>query len=116
MEQDQTSDRRCPLAVPVESGPWRSAAAEQIGSRVCGCESIERFRTMARQRILGRCQVRQSDAGAQEAFRQRPGLSTTEQPEPATFMRRQVDGRPGAQPLADELTASDGVRGCLCLG
>ncbi|WP_186437640.1 MULTISPECIES: alpha/beta family hydrolase [unclassified Synechococcus] len=71
---------------------------------------------MARQRILGRCQVPNRMPVLQEAFRQQARLEQTEHPDRPLFIGGKSMGGRAASLLADELTASDGVRGCLCLG
>ena len=52
----------------------------------------------------------------QEAFRQQARLEQTEHPDRPLFIGGKSMGGRVASLLVDELTASDGVRGCLCLG
>jgi predicted alpha/beta-hydrolase family hydrolase len=52
----------------------------------------------------------------QEAFRQQVRLETGERPERPLFIGGKSMGGRVASLLVDELAASDGVRGCLCLG
>nr|WP_259734862.1 alpha/beta family hydrolase [Synechococcus sp. CS-602] len=51
-----------------------------------------------------------------EAFRQQARLEQMEQPDRPLFIGGKSMGGRVASLLVDELTASDGVRGCLCLG
>jgi predicted alpha/beta-hydrolase family hydrolase len=71
---------------------------------------------MARQRILGRQQGPNRMPVLQEAFRQQARLEQTEQPDRPLFIGGKSMGGRVASLLVDELAASDGVRGCLCLG
>jgi predicted alpha/beta-hydrolase family hydrolase len=74
------------------------------------------FPYMARQRSLGRRQGPDRLPVLQEAFRQQVRLETAARPERPLFIGGKSMGGRVASLLADELAASDGVRGCLCLG
>jgi predicted alpha/beta-hydrolase family hydrolase len=99
---------------PMDS-PFMAAIAcglAQQGWRVVRFE----FAYMARQRILGRRQGPDRMPVLQEAFRQQVRLEQTEQPgRPLVIGGKSMGGRV-ASLLVDELAASDGVRGCICLG
>ncbi len=100
---------------PMDS-PFMAAIAGGLadsGWRVVRFE----FPYMARQRILGRRQGPDRMPVLQEAFRQQVRLEQTEQPQgrPVFIGGKSMGGRV-ASLLVDELAASDGVRGCLCLG
>ncbi len=100
---------------PMDS-PFMAAIAGGLadsGWRVVRFE----FPYMARQRILGRRQGPDRMPVLQEAFRQQVRLEQTEQPpdRPVFIGGKSMGGRV-ASLLIDELAASDGVRGCLCLG
>ncbi len=74
------------------------------------------FPYMARQRILERRQGPDRMPVLQEAFRQQARMETGESPERPLFIGGKSMGGRVASLLVDELAASDGVRGCLCLG
>jgi predicted alpha/beta-hydrolase family hydrolase len=74
------------------------------------------FPYMARMRETGRRQGPDRMPVLQEAFRQQVRLETTEQPGRSVFIGGKSMGGRVASLLIDELAASDGVRGCLCLG
>ena len=74
------------------------------------------FGYMARMRETGRRQGPERMPVLQEAFRQQVRLETAAQPERPVFIGGKSMGGRVASLLVDELAASDGVRGCLCLG
>ena len=74
------------------------------------------FPYMARQRILERRQGPDRMPVLQEAFRQQVRLEKTAQPGRPVFSGGKSMGGRVASLLVDELAASDGVCGCLCLG
>ena len=74
------------------------------------------FPYMARQRETGRRQGPDRMPVLQEAFRQQVRLEQTEQPGRPLFIGGKSMGGRVASLLIDELAATDGVRGCLCLG
>jgi predicted alpha/beta-hydrolase family hydrolase len=74
------------------------------------------FPSMARMRETGRRQGPYRMPVLQEAFRQQMQLEKTEQPGRPIFIGDKSMGGRVASLLVDELAASDGVRGCLCLG
>jgi predicted alpha/beta-hydrolase family hydrolase len=99
---------------PMDS-PFMAAIAgglAESGWRVVRFE----FPYMARQRILERRQGPDRMPVLQEAFRQQVQLEKTEQPGRTVFIGGKSIGGRVASLLVDELAASDGVRGCLCLG
>jgi predicted alpha/beta-hydrolase family hydrolase len=99
---------------PMDS-PLMAAIAgglAQQGWRVVRFE----FPYMARQRILGRQQGPDRMPVLQEAFRQQARLEQTEQPDRPLFIGGKSMGGRVASLLVDELAASDGVCGCICLG
>jgi predicted alpha/beta-hydrolase family hydrolase len=99
---------------PMDS-PFMAAIASGLaesGWRVVRFE----FPYMARQRILERRQGPDRMPVLQEAFRQQVRLEKTEQPGRPLFIGGKSMGGRVASLLVDELAASDGVRGCLCLG
>ncbi|CAK6692895.1 alpha/beta family hydrolase [Synechococcus sp. BA-124 BA4] len=99
---------------PMDS-PFMAAIASGLaesGWRVVRFE----FPYMARQRILERRQGPDRMPVLQEAFRQQVQLEKTERPGRPLFIGGKSMGGRVASLLADELAASDGVRGCLCLG
>ncbi len=100
---------------PMDS-PFMAAIASGLaesGWRVVRFE----FAYMARMRETGRRQGPDRMPVLQEAFRQQVRLEQTEQPpgRPVFIGGKSMGGRV-ASLLIDELAASDGVRGCLCLG
>ena len=99
---------------PMDS-PFMAAIASGLaesGWRVVRFE----FPYMARQRETGRRQGPDRMPVLQEAFLQQVQLETTEQPDRPVFIGGKSMGGRVASLLVDELAASDGVRGCLCLG
>ncbi|MCT0199318.1 alpha/beta hydrolase [Synechococcus sp. CS-1325] len=95
--------------------PFMAAIAgglAQQGWRVVRFE----FPYMARIRETGRRQGPDRMPVLQEAFRQQVRLVQAEQPGRPLFIGGKSMGGRVASLLADELAASDGVRGCLCLG
>ncbi len=74
------------------------------------------FAYMARVRETGRRQGPDRMPVLQEAFRQQVRLKKTDQPGQPVFIGGKSMGGRVASLLVDELAASDGVRGCLCLG
>jgi len=99
---------------PMDS-PFMAAIASGLaesGWRVVRFE----FPYMARQRILERRQGPDRMLVLQEAFRQQVQLEQTEQLGRPLFIGGKSMGGRVASLLVDELAASDGVRGCLCLG
>ena len=99
---------------PMDS-PFMAAIASGLaesGWRVVRFE----FPYMARMRETGRRQGPDRMPVLQEAFRQQVRLETTEQPGRSVFIGGKSMGGRVASLLIDELAASDGVRGCLCLG
>jgi predicted alpha/beta-hydrolase family hydrolase len=99
---------------PMDS-PFMAAIASgmaELGWRVVRFE----FPYMARQRETGRRQGPDRMPVLQEAFRQQVQLETTEQPDRPVFIGGKSMGGRVASLLVDELAASDGVRGCQCLG
>ncbi|WP_255095058.1 alpha/beta fold hydrolase [Synechococcus sp. J7-Johnson] len=99
---------------PMDS-PFMAAIVSglaQQGWRVVRFE----FPYMARQRILGRRQGPNRMPVLQEAFRQQVRLEKTPHPGRPLFIGGKSMGGRVASLLIDELAASDGVRGCICLG
>lgn len=99
---------------PMDS-PFMAAIASglaQLGWRVVRFE----FPYMARQRETGRRQGPDRMPVLQEAFRQQMRLEQMEQPGRPVFIGGKSMGGRVASLLVDELAASEGVRGCLCLG
>ena len=74
------------------------------------------FAYMARMRETGRRQGPDRMPVLQEAFRQQVRQEKAEGPELPLFIGGKSMGGRVASLLIDELAASDGVRGCLCLG
>lgn len=74
------------------------------------------FPSMARMRETGRRQGPDQMPVLQEALRQQVQLEKTEQPGRQIFIGGKSMGVRVASLLINELAASDGVRGCLCLG
>ncbi len=72
--------------------------------------------SMARMRETGRRQGPSQMPVLQEAFRQQMQLEKTKQPGPPIVIGGKSMGGRVASLLVGELAASDGVRGCLCLG
>ncbi|WP_094556671.1 alpha/beta family hydrolase [Synechococcus sp. 1G10] len=95
-----------PLMAAIASG------LAQQGWRVVRFE----FPYMARQRILGKQQGPNRMPVLQEAFREQARMEQTEQPSRSLFIGGKSMGGRVASLLVDELAASDGVRGCICLG
>jgi len=99
---------------PMDS-PFMAAIAgglAQQGWRVVRFE----FPYMARQRSLGRRQGPDRMPVLQEAFRQQVRLEQMENPDRPLILAGKSMGGRVASLLVDELAASDGVRGGLCLG
>ncbi len=99
---------------PMDS-PFMAAIASGLaesGWRVVRFE----FPYMARQRILERRQGPNRMPVLQEAFREQVCLEKGERPERPLFIGGKSMGGRVASLLVDELAASNGVRGCLCLG
>jgi predicted alpha/beta-hydrolase family hydrolase len=74
------------------------------------------FPYMARQRSTGRRHGPDRLPVLQEAFRQEVLQERMDQPERLLILAGKSMGGRVASLLVDELAASDGVRGCLCLG
>jgi hypothetical protein len=74
------------------------------------------FPYMARMRETGRRQGPDRMPILQEAFQEQVRLEKAEWPERPVFIGGKSMGGRVASLLVDELAASDGVRGCLCLG
>ncbi|MCP9800101.1 alpha/beta family hydrolase [Synechococcus sp. RedBA-s] len=99
---------------PMDS-PFMAAIAgglAESGWRVVRFE----FPYMARMRETGRRQGPDRMPVLQEAFRQQVRWEKTEQPDRPVFIGGKSMGGRVASLLVDEMAASDGVRGCLCLG
>ena len=99
---------------PMDS-PFMAALASGLagaGWRVVRFE----FPYMARMRETGRRQGPDQMAVLQDAFRQLVQLEKGERPSRALIIGGKSMGGRVASLLVDELAASDGVRGCLCLG
>jgi len=99
---------------PMDS-PFMAAIAgglAQQGWRVVRFE----FAYMARMRETGRRQGPDRMPVLQEAFRQQVKLERGERPERLLVLGGKSMGGRVASLLVDELAASEGVRGCLCLG
>ncbi|MCP9829323.1 alpha/beta hydrolase [Synechococcus sp. L2F] len=99
---------------PIDS-PFMAAIASGLaasGRRVVRFA----FAYMARMRVTGRRQLAHRMPVLQEAFRQQVRLEKTGQPGRPVFIGGKSMGGRVASLLIDELAASDGVRGCLCLG
>ncbi len=99
---------------PMDS-PFMAAIASglaEMGWRVVRFE----FAYMARMRETGRRQGPDRMPVLQEVFRQQVRLEKTQQPGRPVFIGGKSMGGRVASLLVDELAASDGVRGCLCLG
>jgi predicted alpha/beta-hydrolase family hydrolase len=99
---------------PMDS-PFMAAIASglaQQGWRVVRFE----FAYMARMRETGRRQGPERMPVLQGAFRQQVRQEKAEGPELPLFIGGKSMGGRVASLLIDELAASDGVRGCLCLG
>ncbi|WP_216900878.1 alpha/beta family hydrolase [Synechococcus sp. CCY 9618] len=74
------------------------------------------FAYMARMRETGRRQGPDRMPVLQEAFREQVRLEKSASPEWPLFIGGKSMGGRVASLLVEELAASDGVRGCLCLG
>jgi len=99
---------------PMDS-PFMAALASGLagaGWRVVRFE----FPYMARMRETGRRQGPDRMPVLQEAFRQQVQLEKGARPSRALIIGGKSMGGRVASLLVDELAASDGVRGCLCLG
>jgi predicted alpha/beta-hydrolase family hydrolase len=95
-----------------EAAPVTVLLAHGVGWRVVHFE----FPSMARMRETGRRQGSDRMPVLQEAFRQQMQLEKTEQSGRPIFIGGKSMGGRVASLLVDELAASDGVRGFLCLG
>lgn len=99
---------------PMDS-PFMAAIAgglAETGWRVVRFE----FAYMNRMRETGRRQGPDRMPVLQEAFRQQVRLEMADQPDRPLFIGGKSMGGRVASLLVDELAASAGVRGCLCLG
>ena len=99
---------------PMDS-PFMAAIASGLaesGWRVVRFE----FAYMARMRETGRRHGPDRIPVLQEAFRQQVRLEMKQQPDRPVLIGGKSMGGRVASLLVDELAASDGVRGCLCLG
>jgi uncharacterized protein len=99
---------------PMDS-PFMAAIAGGLAQQDWRVVRFE-FPYMARQRILGRRQGPDRIPVLQEALRQQVRLERGERPERRLVIGGKSMGGRVASLLVDELAASDGVRGCLCLG
>jgi predicted alpha/beta-hydrolase family hydrolase len=99
---------------PMDS-PFMEAIAGGLARRGWRVVRFE-FPYMARMRETGRRQGPDRMPVLQEAFRQQVKLERGERPERLLVIGGKSMGGRVASLLVDELAASDGVRGCLCLG
>ncbi len=99
---------------PMDS-PFMAAMAGGLAAAGWRVVRFE-FGYMARMRDTGRRQGPERMPVLQEAFRQQVRLETEQSPERPLFIGGKSMGGRVASLLIDELAASDGVRGCLCLG
>lgn len=99
---------------PMDS-PFMAAIASGLAHQGWRVVRFE-FAYMARMRETGRRQGPDRMPVLQEAFRQQVRLEHMEQPGRPLFIGGKSMGGRVASLLVDELAASDGVRGCLCLG
>lgn len=99
---------------PMDS-PFMAAIASGVAASGWRVVRFE-FPYMARMRETGRRQGPDRMPVLQEAFRQQVRLEKTEQPARPVFIGGKSMGGRVASLLVDELAASDGVTGCLCLG
>lgn len=99
---------------PMDS-PFMAAIAGGLAAAGWRVVRFE-FGYMARMRETGRRQGPERMPVLQEAFRQQVRLEKGEHPQRPLFIGGKSMGGRVASLLVDELAASDGVRGCLCLG
>jgi uncharacterized protein len=99
---------------PMDS-PFMAAIAGGLAQQDWRVVRFE-FPYMARMRETGRRHGPDRLPVLQEAFRQEVRLEKAEGPERPLFIGGKSMGGRVASLLVDELAASDGVRGCLCLG
>lgn len=99
---------------PMDS-PFMAAIAGGLAAAGWRVVRFE-FGYMARMRETGRRQGPERMPVLQEAFRQQVRLETAESPQRPLFIGGKSMGGRVASLLVEELAASDGVRGCLCLG
>lgn len=99
---------------PMDS-PFMAAIAGGLAERGWRVVRFE-FPYMARSRSSGRRHGPDRLPVLQEAFRQQVQLLTVATPEQPLFVGGKSMGGRVASLLVDELAASAGVRGCLCLG
>ncbi|KEF41877.1 MAG: alpha/beta hydrolase [Cyanobium sp. CACIAM 14] len=99
---------------PMDS-PFMTTIAGGLAERGWRVVRFE-FPYMARQRSTGRRHGPDRLPVLQEAFREQVRLERAKRPErPLSLAGKSMGGRV-ASLLVDELAASEGVRGCLCLG
>ncbi len=99
---------------PMDS-PFLAAIATGLAQRGWRVLRFE-FPYMARMRETGRRQGPDRMPALQEAFRHQVRLEKTDQPERPMFIGGKSLGGRVASLLIDELAATHGVEGCLCLG
>ena len=99
---------------PMDS-PFMAAIAAGLAAAGWRVVRFE-FAYMARMRETGRRQGPDRMPVLQEAFRQQVRLEKSDSPERPLFIGGKSMGGRVASLLVEELAASDGVRGCLCLG
>ncbi len=99
---------------PMDS-PFMAAIAAGLAAAGWRVVRFE-FAYMARMRETGRRQGPDRMPVLQEAFRDQVRQERGESPQRPLFIGGKSMGGRVASLLADELAASDGVRGCLCLG
>lgn len=99
---------------PMDS-PFMAAMAGGLAAAGWRVVRFE-FGYMARMRETSRRQGPERMPVLQEAFRQQVRLETGESPQRPLFIGGKSMGGRVASLLVDDLAASDGVRGCLCLG
>jgi uncharacterized protein len=101
-------------AAPMDC-PFMAAIADGLAQKGWRVVRFE-LPYMARIRETGRRQGPDRMPVLQEAFRQQVRLEKTEQPGQPVFIGGKSMGGRVASLLVDELAASDGVLGCICLG
>jgi len=99
---------------PMDS-PFMAAIAGGLAEKGWRVVRFE-FPSMARMRETGRRQGPDRMPLLQEAFREQVRLERVEWPERHLFIGGKSMGGRVASLLIDELAASNGVKGCLCLG
>ena len=99
---------------PMDS-PFMEAMASGLGQNGWRVVRFE-FGYMARMRASGRRQAPDRMPVLQEAFRQQVQFERLTAPDRPLFVGGKSLGGRVASLLVDELAASSGVRGCLCLG